>query len=306
MSRASQHPRAALRTYARALRRRGYTYSEICAKLGTVPNGTLAYWFNDIHLNGTHQARIRAKIVASAARGRPLARMAWAKKVGQWKAIRERQATVFVRSLRNLPSAARLACAMLYMAEGQQYPATRHLGFSNSKPAIVALFLALLRKSFDLDEAKFRCRVSRRYDQDYQELVSHWSRVTSIPSTRFFKSKPDPRTRGKPTTQVQYRGVCVVYYLDVNVQYTLQAIGEAFGRLVEQEGAPMRHRASALPRHPALRAGPPARSSNIAAGVRSLPAPLSEKKNGGAEGDRTPYLRDAIAALSQVSYCPRE
>ena len=30
----------------------------------------------------------------------------------------------------------------------------------------------------------------------------------------------------------------------------------------------------------------------------------AEKKTGGAEGDRTPGLLDAIQALSQLSYCP--
>ncbi len=236
MMRKTRQQLPALRARARTLRQRGYTYTEICSRLGVIPQSTLAYWFKDVHLNGAQQARIRAKVLVNAARARPLARAAWAKKMERWKDAHRQRAAQFVEGLDDSQSLAKLACAMLYLAEGQKYPGTRHLGFSNSDPTIIRLFLALLRTAFPLDESKFRCRVCRRYDQDYQQLISYWSGVTGIIGTRFFKSKPDPRTVGKPTQQAGYHGVCVVYYLDVNMQYELQAIGEAFGKLVEQRG----------------------------------------------------------------------
>ena len=49
------------------LRQQGYTYTEICAQLGSIPKGTLAYWFRHISLQAIQQDRIRKKIVASAA-----------------------------------------------------------------------------------------------------------------------------------------------------------------------------------------------------------------------------------------------
>ena len=75
-----------IRTQAQALRQQGHTYMEICAELGcSIPKGTLAYWFREIRLTPQQQDRIRAKIVANGARGRPLAREAWAKKVARWR-----------------------------------------------------------------------------------------------------------------------------------------------------------------------------------------------------------------------------
>ncbi len=237
MTRETRRQLPALRARARAWRRRGATYTEICSRLGIIPKGTLAYWFKDVHLNGAQQARIQAKILASAARGRPLSRIAWAKKIEEWKEVHRQRAAQFVSTLDVSPSFSKLACAMFYLAEGQKYPATRCLGFSNSDPAIIRLFLALLRTAFPLlDESKFRCRVSRRYDQDYRKLTAYWSRVTEIPRRHFFQSKADLRTIGKPTKRAGYQGVCVVYYTDVNMQYELQAIGEALGKLVEQTG----------------------------------------------------------------------
>ena len=93
-----------------------------------------------------------------------------------------------------------------------------------------------LRANFPIDESKLRCRVGRRWDQNYERLTRYWSNITAIPARSFFQSKPDPRTRGKPTLRKEYHGVCVVYYLDVNVQYELQAIGEAMMEMVEQRG----------------------------------------------------------------------
>ena len=235
----------ATRRQAHALRRRGYTYTEICAKLGTVPKGTLAGWFKGIRLNSEQQARIRAKIVASGARGRPLARQVLQAKLETWKSSKRHAAQTFVKAIQIVPELAKLACALLYLAEGHKYPASKYLGFSNTDPTIIRLFLELFRSSFQVEESKFRCRVSRRHDQDYRVLKEYWSKVTQIPVERFFRSKADQRTRGKRTVKEEYRGVCVVYYCNVNFQYELQAIGEAFMELVEQRG--IEPRASTMP-----------------------------------------------------------
>ena len=207
-----------VRVHARSLRQHGWTYTEICRKLGMIPKATLANWFQDIASSPEQQNRIQAKILRSAAQGRPLARQMLAEKLEQWKTDKRRRADDFIDSLALTSAMTKLACALLYLAEGQKYPASRFLGFSNTNPGIIRLFLQLLRASFPINESRFRCRISRRCDQDYEPLKAYWSSVTGIPTSRFFQSKADPRTQGKPTRRENYRGVCAVYYTDVNIQ----------------------------------------------------------------------------------------
>lgn len=61
-----------------------------------------------------------------------------------------------------------------------------------------------------------------------------------------------------------------------------------------------------LPGCATLRWGRPSRSSVLPSGIedRPLHAPGWRRKDGGAEGGRTPDLRNAIAALSRLSYGP--
>jgi len=92
------------RRQAHALRQRGYTYTEICTKLGTVPKGTLAGWFKGIHLNRKQEARIRAKIVASGAQGRPLARQVLQAKLETWKSSKRHAAQTFVKAIQIVQS----------------------------------------------------------------------------------------------------------------------------------------------------------------------------------------------------------
>jgi len=66
-----------------------------------------------------------------------------------------------------------------------------------------------------------------RYDQDGKSLNRFWSRLTRIPINHFYKSYGDKRTEGKPTLKENYKGICAIQYLSVDLQYELQLIGES-------------------------------------------------------------------------------
>ncbi len=127
----------------------------------------------------------------------------------------------------NNPQLGKLICGLLYLCEGAKYPASRFLYFGNTDPKIIYFFLALLRKNYNIDEKKLRFDVIYRWDQEYEQLKNYWSRVTKIPKSQSFKSKPDIRTKGKPTLKKGYRGVCRIIYCDTSLQFELQSIGEA-------------------------------------------------------------------------------
>jgi len=53
-----------------------------------------------------------------------------------------------------------------------------------------------------------------------------WSRYTQISLKNFYKTKPNSRTKGKPTKQKDYRGVCVVTLGSTEIQLELELIAE--------------------------------------------------------------------------------
>ena len=216
---------ARVRHRAEMMRRRGYTYAEICGRLDHIPKGTLAHWLKNIPLTPQHAARIRAKIIASARRGRPLALAAWDQKMRRWRGqIEARVASFGILPYRSR-TVGKLVCGIMYLCEGARYPTSRQLTFGNSNPQIVKAFLSLLRQHFHVDEQRLRARVMHRWDQNGRTLTRFWSHVTMIPEEQFYRSYRDRRTRLRPTRRSNYYGVCAVHYGDTELQYELQAIG---------------------------------------------------------------------------------
>jgi hypothetical protein len=105
---------------------------------------------------------------------------------------------------------AKLCLAMLYLGEGGKTNEWIRLG--NSDPKVIEIFLALLRKTYILDERKLRGRLQCRADQNIIELEKFWSQVSNIPLSQFQKAQIDKRTIGIPTKKPNYKGVFVVEY----------------------------------------------------------------------------------------------
>lgn len=214
---------------ARNLRFKGWSLGEISQKM-TIPKNTISGWVQDIRLTKRQKERIKEKITMSGAIGRPLAAKLLHERMEKWKqSIREKVKYYFRLPLKN-PEIGKFICGLLYLCEGAKYPSTRSLVFGNSDPIIIRCFINLLRDSFDINEDKLRCRVMYRWDQDIRELIKYWSNVTGIPLNQFFKTKPDKRTKGKPTLKTDYKGVRSIQYPSTSLQFELQSIGEIITR----------------------------------------------------------------------------
>lgn len=210
---------------ARNLRLKGWSVGEINLKM-RIPKNTISSWVNDIKMTKQQEERIKTKIINSAATGRPLAVAANRRKIQQWKENIQNSVKHFENISLENPKLGKLICGILYLCEGSKYPSTRCLVFGNSDPWIIRCFINLLRNSFNIDEGKLRCRIMCRYDQNLKKLNKYWSNITGIPLHNFYKSKPDSRTKGKPTLKKDYKGICAVHYLSTNLQFKLQSIGE--------------------------------------------------------------------------------
>lgn len=196
-----------LKKRIQSLRRKGYSYSEMQKIVGVgVPKSTLSCWCNAISLT-TGQLRLLKK--------RSDKKLIAARKIALETNRKKRETYLGeLRSSNNhliglLQSAdvAKLMAVMLFLGEGAKNR-RGSLMFGNSDPAIIKLFLQLLRKCYKIDESKFRCTVQCRADQNVEYLERFWSKVTQIPLNKFYKARIDPRTIGKPSKKKDYKGVC--------------------------------------------------------------------------------------------------
>lgn len=212
------------REKAIALRKKGRTYTEIQrAMRASIPKSTLSYWFKNIKLSDEYQKRIKRKIVKSVHAGR-------IKALATNRAKREKYLQSLIKRNKHLAdtvkdkNVAKIALAMLYLGDGSKSFKRGSLMFGNSNPFIINLFLNLLRYCFDIDETKFRCTVQCRADQNTKKLEEFWSNITKIPALQFYKTRIDPRTRGKRSIRKGYKGVCRIDYFSAEILIELMQI----------------------------------------------------------------------------------
>ena len=93
--------------------------------------------------------------------------------------------------------------------------------FTNSDPVLVKIFLHTLRQSFRLDESKFRVIMHLHGYHNEMEEKLFWSRVTSIPESKF--TKTFKKKESGINIKEGYRGCVQIKYFDVRIKRTLLA-----------------------------------------------------------------------------------
>ena len=222
-----------VKDHARQLRNRGWSINEISIKT-TIPKATIQGWTNNIVLTERQKKRIKFKEITSSIIARKMAVESSKKKLQERLSAIKSKASCYKYLPFQQKDISKIVCSVLYLCEGGKYPATRCAMFGNSDPGIIKLFVRLLRDNFVIKESKFRCRIIHRADQKPEQLLSFWSTVTAIPPESFYKNYIDKRSKDKQTKKENYKGVCVVYYFDTDIQNELQFIAE---QIVEVGGA---------------------------------------------------------------------
>lgn len=215
-----------IKEQALKLRKQGKTYLEIQRKLKLViPKGTLSYWCRNTPLPLGYKRKIRQYNIFNLNKARKIAMAV--KKVEREKYLQlvASRNTHLAKALRNRDTA-KIALSMLYLGEGSKDPQRGSLMFGNSDPFIMSLFLRLLRYCYKINENKFRCTLQCRADQNIKELERFWSKITKIPPDRFYKARIDPRTIGKPSKKLDYKGVCRVDCFSAETFIELKQIAE--------------------------------------------------------------------------------
>lgn len=206
------------------LREQGKSYGEIRRTLKIdIPKSTLSYWCNKVLLTDIQQRRVQELVAAGAQKGRTIALLMNEERRALCLQEIERR-NKHLAGLLFDKDVAKIALAVLYLGEGAKSPKRGYLMFGNSDPLIIDLFLQLLRRCYNIDEKKFRCTLQCRADQNIKKLEKFWARITNIPSSQFYKARPDPRTIGKPSRKLDYKGVCRIDYFSAEIFFELMKI----------------------------------------------------------------------------------
>lgn len=214
-----------LKINAIKLRKLGKTYLEIqqITKY-KIPKSTLSYWCKGVVLPQDYYDKVRFFNQINLAKFRELALQVNRTKQQKLLETIYKQNKYLLNKIDE--DVQKIILAILYLGEGTKWKSSRYLGLGNSNPEVIKLYLKLLRDCYKIDENKLKCRISYRADQDINVLQNFWSVITKIPLNNFYKTKFDPRTIGKITKNIGYKGVCVVYYCDTKIQLELEIIAD--------------------------------------------------------------------------------
>jgi hypothetical protein len=123
----------------------------------------------------------------------------------------------------------KLLCSYLFWTEGGK-SSDSYVYFINSEEKMVSTFMSLIRKSFDLDEKKFRAMVHIHDYHDNNEIKKYWSRVTKIPLQQFSKSYNKPNT--KKRKRKGYMGSIRIRYYDYKIALELRSYYNMFSNKI--------------------------------------------------------------------------
>lgn len=199
------------------LRKSGKTYGEIKQILRKdIPKSTLSLWCEKIPLSLEYQKRLKNTALINSKKGLKVALIVNRIRREKYLKFIEKRNSHLAFAIKDR-NTAKIALAMLYLGEGSKNPKRGSLVFGNSDPFVVSLFLKLLRYCYKIDEKKLHCTLQGRADQNVKELERFWSRVTHVSPSQFYKALIDPRTIGKPSKKLDYKGVCRIDYFSSDV-----------------------------------------------------------------------------------------
>lgn len=171
--------------YVQSFRYKGMSIADI-SKITNVPKSTVSFWCRDISLTKRQVDFLRKK---SKHAGTAKFIM-----IGEEKRRRrlkqEREAKILGKNdVKKISKKEFLLLGLgLYWGEGYKY-GNRELGFTNSDPKMIRVFLGWLYSIYGVTKSDIILRVSinRLHKERIDTVVSYWSKITNIPQTQFTK-----------------------------------------------------------------------------------------------------------------------
>lgn len=197
------------------LRKRGSSLREISETL-KISKSTASLWLRDVELSSSALKTLEEKKTNGRRKGNDTQKEKFLQKEKDIHdlAVRYTEETLFSQEQ------AKGLCALLYGCEGTKH-GTR-AAFVNSDSDLIRFFLALFRKSFTVDEKKFRVQMHLHEYHNEKQQLKFWAGVTSICEEQF--SKTFQKKNGGKNIREGYQGCISVRYNSADVQRELVSV----------------------------------------------------------------------------------
>jgi transcriptional regulator with XRE-family HTH domain len=205
---------------AKELRKKGYSINEL-SRILIVSKSTISKWVNNIELSPVAIKRI----AYSYSKGQLASQKTIQEKMDKKNLEADNFALDKLQNIKLLSDYSILICSMIYQCEGNK-SIKDSITFTNSDPELIKTFLYLFRKSFNLDENKFRVLMHLHQYHNDDKQKKFWSQVTKIPPNQFLK------TFNKANTGIykkeNYQGCVQIRYRDVQIGRSINAVAKKF------------------------------------------------------------------------------
>lgn len=214
-----------LKEKVKSLRATGKTYAEIMCELAVkIPKSTLSDWCSGVQLPAEYDEKLKTLTSSNFNKARAIAWASNQLKQDNLLLQLENDNGELIRKIKDDKNVLKTLLAFLYLGEGSKWKSHSGGVLGSSDPNIIQLYTTLLKICYGIQTEQLKCRISYRADQDIHELQQYWSDIVGIPMHNFYRTKPDPRTVGKPTKRKEYKGVCVIFGVGTRIQLELELI----------------------------------------------------------------------------------
>jgi len=209
-----------------SLRKEGYSLKEISDKL-KIAKSTSSLWLRNIKLGEKAIRRLRQKGLLAQYK----TSLRWQKKREKEKTELKKKALEFFKKLKKDPLQFKVYCSLLYWCEGTKR-VNEGVRFINSDPTLIRTFLTLFRKSFEIDERKFRIGLHLHQYHNEKLQKEYWSKITKIPQSQFIRVYWKPNT-GKRIRE-DYPGCATIYYFNNKLAREFLSFYETFSEILSR------------------------------------------------------------------------
>lgn len=204
------------------LRKQGISIPKIARQLG-IAKSTASNWVSSLPLPEHILRHLSENSLTGCEKGREVIRIRRMLQRDKQRRDAGKLLEIFERKIDT--NFTKLCAAILFWCEGSKRD-LGSVGFINSDPFMIKVFLRALREGYELDETKFRIVIHLHDYHDDEEQKRYWSKITNIPITQFTKSYRKPNT--KIRKREGYQGCISLKYFDARLAKELDALYHVF------------------------------------------------------------------------------
>jgi len=174
-----------LKNKAISLRKSGESYNNIRKILNLRSKGTLSHWFKNIKLSKKSAKLLDKNNKLAHERGLFIANKNRKTRIESENKKAYTEGQVHIKSISKKELL--LIGAVLYWGEGTKSERNQvSLGFSNSDPLMISVYMKFIREILKIPEEKIRAGIHIYQSISADEAKEFWSKITNLPKSRFY------------------------------------------------------------------------------------------------------------------------